>query len=262
MKLLEGKNALIFGVANDHSIAWGIARTMHEHGANLAFSYAVPALERRVRPLSEKVNAAFVEMCDVTQDDQIEAVFAKAASTWDRIDILLHAIAFADREELKGAYYETSRAGFHLALDVSVYSFTALARACLPLMTQGGSMMTITHYGGEKVMPNYNVMGVAKAALESSTRYLAADLGPQGIRVNAISAGPLRTLSAAGVSGFKRMYRHYPSLVPLRRQISLDDVGGAAVWLASDLSSAVTGEVLFVDAGFNILGVPFPEDTE
>ena len=262
MKLLEGKNALIFGIANDHSIAWGIARALHEHGANLAFSYAAPSLERRVRPLGEKVSAAFVELCDVTQDDHIQAVFAKTAATWERVDVLLHAIAFADREELKGAYYETSRAGFHMAMDISVYSFTALARAALPLMTQGGSMMTITHYGGDKVMPNYNVMGVAKAALEASTRYLAADVGPQGVRVNAISAGPLRTLSAAGVSGFKRMYRHYPSLVPLRRQISLEDVGGAAVWLASDLSSAVTGEVLFVDAGYNILGVPIPEATE
>ena len=262
MKLLEGKNALVFGVANDHSIAWGISRAMHEHGANLAFSYAGPALARRVRPLAEKVNAAFVQECDVAKDDHIEAVFAKAAETWEQIDVLLHAVAFADREELKGAYYETSRAGFHLAMDISVYSFTALARAALPLMTQGGSMMTITHYGGDKVMPNYNVMGIAKAALEASTRYLAADLGPQSIRVNAISAGPLRTLSAAGVSGFKRMYRHYPSLVPLRRQISLEDVGGAAVWLASDLSSAVTGEVLFVDAGFNILAVPSPEAIE
>jgi enoyl-[acyl-carrier protein] reductase I len=262
MKLLEGKNALVFGVANDHSIAWGISRAMHEHGANLAFSYAGPALERRVRPLAEKVHAAFVQECDVAKDDHIQAVFAKAAETWERIDILLHAIAFADREELKGAYYETSRAGFHLAMDISVYSFTALARAALPQMTQGGSMMTITHYGGDKVMPNYNVMGIAKAALEASTRYLAADLGPQGIRVNAISPGPLRTLSAAGVSGFKRMYRHYPSIVPLRRQLSLEDVGGAAVWLASDLSSAVTGEVLFVDAGFNILGVPTPEAIE
>ncbi len=262
MKLLEGKNALVFGVANDHSIAWGIARALHAQGANLAFSYASPALERRVRPLAEKVDAIFAEECDVAKDEDIEAVFAKTAESWDRIDILLHAIAFADREELKGAYYETSRAGFHMAMDISVYSFTALARAALPLMTEGGSMMTVTHYGGDKVMPNYNVMGVAKAALESSTRYLAADLGPKGIRVNAISAGPIRTLSAAGVSGFKRMYRHYPDIVPLRRHISLDDVGGVAVWLASDLSSAVTGEVLFVDAGYSILGVPIVEANE
>ena len=258
MKLLEGKHALIFGVANDHSIAWGIAQAMHAHGAKLAFSYAGPVLERRVLPLAEKVNAAFAEQCDVAQDDQIEALFVKAAEIWGRIDILVHAIAFAERDELMGAYYETSRAGFHLAMDVSVFSLTALARAALPLMTNGGSIMTLTSYGGDKAMPNYNVMGVAKAALEASTRYLAMDLGPHNIRVNAISAGPLRTLSAAGVSGFKRLYRHYPEVVPLRRQINLEDVGGAAVWLASDLSSAVTGEVLFVDAGYNILGAPHP----
>jgi enoyl-[acyl-carrier protein] reductase I len=262
MKLLEGKNALIFGVANDHSIAWGITRALHEHGANLALSYASPALKRRVVPLAEKVNAVFAEECDVAKDEDIDAVFAKVAKTWDQIDILLHAIAFADREELKGAYYETSREGFHTAMDISVYSFTALARAAAPMMTEGGSMMTVTHYGGDKVMPNYNVMGVAKAALESSTRYLAADLGSQGIRVNAISAGPIRTLSAAGVSGFKRMYRHYPDIVPLRRHIDLDDVGGVAVWLASDLSAAVTGEVVFVDAGYNILGVTSREVNE
>lgn len=260
MTLLEGKTALIFGVANDHSIAWGIARAMHEHGAKLAFSYASEPLERRVRPLAESVGATFVEQCDVSKDDQIDALFRKAESELGQVDVLVHAVAFADRQELTGAFYETSREGFHLAMDISVFSLTALTRAVLPMMRDGGSIMSLTYYGSQKVTPNYNVMGVAKAALEASTRYLAADLGERGIRVNAISAGPVRTLSAAGVSGFKRMYRRFADIAPLRRNISLEDIGGAAVWLASDLSSAVTGEVVYVDAGYNILGVPTLED--
>jgi enoyl-[acyl-carrier protein] reductase I len=256
MSLLEGKTALIFGVANDHSIAWGIAQAMHAHGARLAFSYAGEALERRVRPLAASLGSSFVEPCDVTQDAQIEAVFAEAGRRLGALHILVHAVAFANREELAGPYYNTSREGFRMALDISVYSFTALARAAAPLMTEGGSMMTLTYYGGEKVVPHYNVMGVAKAALEASTRYLAADLGPRGIRVNAISAGPVRTLAAAGVAGFKRMHRQFAEMAPMRRNITLEDVGGTAVWLASDLASAVTGEVVFVDSGYNILGVP------
>ncbi len=256
MKLLEGKTALIFGTANDHSIAWGIAQAMHEHGARLAFSYASQALERRVRPLAEKVNAVFIELCDVSQDEDIEAVFAKAADKLGTLDILVHSIAFANREELPGPFYETSREGFHIAMDISVYSLVALARAALPLMTKGGSILTLSYYGGQKVIPNYNVMGIAKAALEATTRYLAADLGPHDIRVNAISAGPIRTLSSAAVSSFKRMYRQFAAIAPLQRNITIDDIGGAAVWLASDLAHAVTGEVVFVDAGFNILGFP------
>lgn len=260
MKLLEGKRALVFGVANDHSIAWGIAKTMHEHGAELAFSYAAEPLERRVRPLAESVGSDFVEECDVSKDEDIEAVFARAKEELGTIDILVHAIAFAEREDLKGAFYETSREGFKKAMDISVYSFAALARAALPMMPEGGSMLTMTYYGSEKVAPNYNVMGVAKAALEATTRYLAADLGPEGIRVNALSAGPVRTLSAAGVSGFKRLYRQFADMAPLQRNITIEDIGGAATWLASDLSSAVTGEVLFVDAGYNILGAPMIEE--
>jgi enoyl-[acyl-carrier protein] reductase I len=256
MSLLEGKTALIFGVANDHSIAWGIAQAMHAHGARLAFSYAGEALERRVRPLAASVGSTFIEPCDVTRDDQIEAVFAEAGRRLGPLHILVHAIAFANRDELAGPYHNTSREGFRMAMDISVYSFTALAHAASPLMTEGGSMMTLTYYGGEKVVPHYNVMGVAKAALEASTRYLAADLGPNGIRVNAISAGPVRTLAAAGVAGFKRMHRQFAEMAPMRRNITLEDVGGTAVWLASDLSSAVTGEVVFVDSGYNILGVP------
>jgi len=256
MTLLTGKRALIFGVANDHSIAWGIARALHEHGAELAFSYASPVLERRVRPLAESVGSTFVELCDVTDDSQIEAVFAKAGERFKQLDILVHAIAFANREDLEGNFYTTGREGFRIAMDVSVYSFVALARAAQALMPDGGSMLTLTYYGGQKVVANYNVMGVAKAALEAATRYLAADLGPKGIRVNAISAGPVRTLSAAGVRGFKSMYREFAEIAPMRRQISAEDIGGAAVWLASDLARNVTGEILFVDSGYNILGVP------
>ncbi|MCK4693431.1 MAG: enoyl-ACP reductase, partial [Anaerolineales bacterium] len=207
MKLLEGKTALVFGIANDHSIAWGISRAMYDHGARLAFSYSSQTLERRVRPLAEEVDAVFIELCDVSQDEDIEAVFAKAANKLGTIDILVHSIAFANREELTGPFYETSREGFRMAMDISVYSLVALARAALPLMTKGGSILTLSYYGGQKVMSNYNIMGIAKAALEATTRYLAADLGPHDIRVNAISAGPIRTLSSAGVSGFKRMYR-------------------------------------------------------
>jgi enoyl-[acyl-carrier protein] reductase I len=259
MKLLEGKRALIFGVANDHSIAWGIAKAMHEQGAELAFSYAADALERRVRPLAESVDSNFVEKCNVTEDDEIEAVFSKAADELGTIDILVHAIAFAGREELEGNFHKTTREGFRMAMDISVYSFLALARASVPLMPEGGAMVTLTFYASEKVFPNYNVMAVAKSALESTTRYLAADLGPQGIRVNAISPGPVRTLSAAGVSGFKRMYREFPEIAPLRRHISPEDVGNSAVWLTSDWARNITGEVLFVDSGYNILGAFSPD---
>ena len=262
MKLLEGKTALIFGIANDHSIAWGIAKAMHAHGARLAFSYASPVLERRVRPLAEEVGAVFIEKCDVSHDEEIEAVFNRTADELGTIDILIHSIAFADRQDLAGHFYETSRDGFHLAFDISVYSLIALARAAVPLMNQGGSMLTMTANGGERVWPNYNVMGVAKAALEATMRYLAADLGPKDIRVNAISAGPIRTLSAAGVSGFKLMYRHFPSIAPLRRNITIDDIGETAVWLSSDMARSVTGVVLFVDSGFNVLGVPMIGEKE
>jgi enoyl-[acyl-carrier protein] reductase I len=255
-RLLEGKNALIFGVANDHSIAWGISRAFHQQGANLAFSYASEALERRVRPLAESVDASFMVLCDVSKDDDIQAVFRKAGQELGQIDVLVHAVAFANREDLMGDFHATSREGFRMAMDISVYSLIALANAALPLMTEGGSLLTMTYYGGQKVVPNYNVMGVAKAALEATTRYLAADLGRHGIRVNAISAGPIRTLSAAGVSGFKRLYRHFASIAPLGRNISINDIGSAAVWLSSDMAASVTGEVLFVDSGYNILGVP------
>lgn len=259
MKLLEGKTALIFGVANDHSIAWGIAEAMHTHGAQLAFSYSSPALKRRVRPLAESVDASFIELCDVARDEDIEKVFTKAADQLEKIDILVHSIAFANREDLIGRFHKTSREGFNVALDVSVYSFIALARAAMPLMPDGGSMLTMTYYGGQKVVPNYNVMGVAKAALEATTRYLAVDLGPS-VRVNAISAGPLRTLSAAGVSDYKLLLHHYASFSPLQHGLTIEDVGNAAVWLSSDMARSITGEILFVDSGYNIMGVNIPRD--
>lgn len=261
MDLLEGKNALIFGVANDHSIAWGIAKEMHSEGATIALSYAGKVLERRVKPLAESIGASFVEECDVTSDDQIENIFKKAGDELGTIDILVHAVAFANREDLLGRYSETSREGFRLAMDVSVYSFTALARAAHPLMKPGGSMVTMTYYGSQKAVPRYNVMGVAKAALEASVRYLAADLGPEGIRVNAISAGPVRTLAAAGIPGFKKMHRQFAQIAPLREGITPEDIGAAAAWISSDKAAKTTGEVLYIDSGYNILGLTVPEES-
>jgi len=260
MKLLEGKTALIFGVANDHSIGWGIAKTMHEHGAKLAFSYAVDALERRVRPLAESVGSDFVEKCDLSSDDEIEHLFKKVDSDLGPYDILVHAVAFADRDELMGDFHMTSREGFRVAMDISVYSFIAIARASIPFMPNGGSMLTLSYHASVKVFPNYNVMAIAKAALENTTRYLAVDLGPRGIRVNAISPGPIRTLSAAGVSGFKKLHREFANVNPLRSNVTSEDVGGAALWLSSDYAKNVTGEVLYVDSGYNILGVTVPTD--
>ena len=256
MGLLDGKNALIFGVANDHSIAWGIARALHEAGAEVGFSSIESLLDKRVRPLAASIGSTFVEPCDVQSDAEIARVFARWGETHDGLDVLVHALAFAKREDLSGAFVDTSRDGFALALDVSAYSLVALAREAKPLLHQGSSILTLTYYGAEKVVGNYNVMGVAKAALEASVRYLAADLGPAGVRVNAISAGPVRTLAATGIAGFKRMYGSFAEVAPLRTNITIEDVGRSALFLASDLSSAVTGEVLFVDGGFNIVGVP------
>jgi enoyl-[acyl-carrier protein] reductase I len=258
MGILTGKTALVFGLANDRSIAWGILKALHEHGATLGVSYAGEVLERRVRPLAEQLGISFVESCDVTSDEQIQQVADRAAAAFGQVDILVHAIAFANRDELSGPYYNTSRAGFHLAMDISVYSFTALAKAFQPILRPGGSLLTLSYYGAEKVSPHYNVMGVAKAALEASVRYLAYDLGRQKVRVNAISAGPIRTLAAAGVSGFKSMYRQFAEIAPLHENVTIEDVGGAAVFLCSDLSAKTTGEVLYVDSGYNILGVPEP----
>lgn len=260
MNLLQGKNALVFGLANDRSIAWGITKAFHDQGAAIGISYAGEALERRVRPLAESIGCSFVESCDVAKDEDIQRVAERAAQVFGQVDILVHSIGFANREELDGPYYNTSRAGFHLAMDISVYSFTAMAKAFQPLLRPGGSLLTITFYGSEKVAPHYNVMGVAKAALEASVRYLANDLGPQNIRVNAISAGPIRTLAAAGVSGFKQMYRKFNEVAPLHQGVTIEDVGNTAVYLCSDLAAKTTGQVVFVDSGYNIIGVPVVED--
>src|SRR5512141_239659 len=255
MGLLEGKTALIFGLANERSIAWGITQALHREGARIGISYAGEALERRVKPLAEQIQCKWVEECDVARDDQIAAVAEKAGKDFGQIDVLVHSIAFAGREELSGPYYNTSREGFKNALDISVFSFVALAKAFHPILRPGASLICMTYYGSVKVAPHYNVMGVAKAALESSTRYLAYDLGPEKIRVNAISAGPIRTLAAAGVGGFRDMYKHFADISPMRENITIDDVGNAAVFLASHLSAKITGEVLYVDSGFNTIGV-------
>jgi enoyl-[acyl-carrier protein] reductase I len=255
MGLLEGKTAMVFGVANQRSIAWGITKAFYDQGSTLALSYAGEALERRVKPLAEQVECTFVEPCDVTSDDEIQKVADKAAETFGQIDILVHSIGFANRDDLTGPYYSTSREGFHLALDISAYSFTALAKAFQPILRPGGSLLTLTFYASEKVFPNYNVMAIAKAALEASVRYLAYDFGGQGVRVNAISAGPVRTLAAAGVSGFKTMYRKFAEVAPLGEGITIEDIGNTAVYLCSDMASKVTGEIIIVDSGYNILGI-------
>ena len=259
MGLLDGKSALIFGVANDHSIAWGIAKALHAEGAEVGFSSVESLLERRVRPLATSIGSTFVEPCDVQSDAEIRRVFERWAETHDGLDILVHALAFAKREDLEGAFLDTSRDGFALALDVSAYSLVALTREARPLLHAGSSVLTLSYYGAEKVVANYNIMGVAKAALEASVRYLAADLGPDGIRVNAISAGPVRTLAASGIAGFRSLYGSFADIAPLRANITPDDVGRSAVYLASDLSRAVTGEIHYVDGGFNVLGVPTGE---
>jgi enoyl-[acyl-carrier protein] reductase I len=262
MGLLDGKKALIFGVANDHSIAWGIARALHDEGATLGFSSVESLIERRVRPLATSIGSTFVEACDVSSDEQLRAVLDKWKAEYGQVDVLVHAVAYAPREDLEGSFTETTRAGFAIALDVSAYSLVAMCREAVRagLFHAGSSVLTLTYYGAEKVVANYNVMGVAKAALEACVRYLAADLGPSGVRVNAISAGPVRTLSASGVRDFRKLYGTFAALAPLRSNISAEDVGRTALWLASDLSSAVTGEVVYVDGGFNVLGVPLVEE--
>ncbi len=259
---LQGKNALIFGVANDRSIAWGIAEELHRAGANLGFTYAGELLEKRVRPLAESVGSQFIEPCDVTSDEQVEKVFAAYKEKVGRLDILIHAVAFADREDLKDYFYTTSRKGFAMAMDVSVYSLVGMVRAALPLMEgRDASVLTLSYFGAEKVVKKYNVMGVAKAALEASVRYLAADLGPKGIRVNAISAGPIKTLAASGISEFRSMLKYHEKSAPLRRNVTQEEVGKAALYLSSPLASGVTGEIMYVDCGYNIMaGSPTEEE--
>lgn len=254
MKLLEGKKALIFGVANDRSIAWGIAQEFKKHGAQIALSYANDALKKRVEPLAEEVGADFTFEMDVTNDDHYEGLESKVKEHWEDFDILVHSIAFADRQDLKGQFVDTSRKGFQLACDVSAFSLVGLSQKLQSMMNNEGSVLAMTYYGSQKVVQNYNVMGVAKAALESSTRYLAEDLGAKGIRVNCISAGPIKTLAASGISGFRTLLSQVEEKAPLKRNVTQEDVGGNAVYLASDLSKGVTGQVLYVDSGLSILG--------
>ncbi|GLK54974.1 enoyl-[acyl-carrier protein] reductase I [Methylopila capsulata] len=257
--LLSGKRALVMGVANDHSIAWGCAKALAQAGAEIAFTYQGDALGKRVRPLAESVGSDLVLPCDVEDIASVDAVFAELKERWGGLDLLIHAIGFSNKNELKGRYADTSRENFSRTMVISAFSFTEVAKRAAELMTDGGSMITLTYGGATRVMPNYNVMGVAKAALEASVRYLAADYGPQGIRVNAISAGPVRTLAGAGISDARLMYEHQRRHAPLRRPITIEDVGGAALYLLSDLSSGVTGEIHFVDAGYNIISMPRPE---
>ena len=256
MGLLEGKRALIFGLANDHSIAWGIAQALHREGAVVGFSSVESLMEKRVKPLAARLDSPFVEPCDVQQDEDIRRVFAEWQDRFGTLDILVHAVAFANKDDLKGEFMSVSREGFLLAQDVSAYSLVALSREARPLMTDGGAILTLSYYGAEKAVANYNVMGVAKASLEACVRYLAVDLGKEGIRVNAISAGPVRTLSASGVSGFKKMHKLFEQISPMRRPLSIDDLGNAAVYLCSEMSRGTTGEIHYVDGGYNIIGVP------
>jgi enoyl-[acyl-carrier protein] reductase I len=257
--LLSGKRALIMGVANDHSIAWGIAKKLAEAGAELAFTYQGAALGKRVRPLAESLGSDFLLPCDVEDEASVAAAFAEIEQRWGTLDIVIHAIAFSDKSELKGLYANTTRANFQRTMTISCFSFTEIARRAAPLMKNGGSLITLTYGGSTRVMPNYNVMGVAKAALEASVRYLASDFGHQGIRVNAISAGPLRTLAGAGIADARLMFNYQKRHAPLRRTVTMEEVGGAALYLSSELGSGVTGEIHYVDSGYNIISMPQPD---
>jgi enoyl-[acyl-carrier protein] reductase I len=253
--LLAGKKALILGVANDHSIAWGITQMLKQQGASVALSYLNDALKKRVEPLAEEVGADFIFEMDVTNDAHYDEMVKLVELQWGKFDILIHSLAFADRADLKGRFYETSRAGFSMACDISAYSLISLTRSLKPLMNEGSSVIAMTYHGAQKVVKNYNMMGVAKAALEASARYLADDLGQDGIRVNCISAGPIKTLAASGISGFRTILKTVEENAPLRKNVTPSDVGGTAVYLASELSAGVTGQIIYVDSGFSILGL-------
>ena len=258
--LMKGKRGLIMGVANDHSIAWGIAQKLAEQGAELAFTYQGEAFGRRVKPLAEKVGAQLMLPCDVEDSASIDSVFAALADAWQSIDFVVHAIGFSDKNELKGLYANTSKENFIRTMVISCYSFTEVARKAAAMMNDGGSLLTLTYAGSVRVMPNYNVMGVAKAGLEASVRYLANDFGPRGIRVNAISAGPVRTLAGAGIADARHMFSFQQRNSPLRRTVSLQEVGGSALYLLSDLSGGVTGEIHYVDSGYHIVSMPSLEE--
>jgi enoyl-[acyl-carrier protein] reductase I len=258
--LMAGKRGLVMGVANDHSIAWGIAKALAAHGAELAFTYQGDALGRRVRPLAESTGSALTLPCDVEDVGSVDKVFETLKERWGALDFAVHCIAYSDRNELKGRYADTTRENFTRTMMISAFSFTEIAKRAAAMMPQGGALLTLTFGGATRVMPNYNVMGVAKAALEASVRYLAADFGPAGIRVNAISAGPVRTLAGAGIADARFMFNFERDHSPLRRPITIEDVGGAALYLLSPLSAGVTGEVHFVDSGYNIISMPHPDD--
>ncbi|MBV9825325.1 MAG: enoyl-ACP reductase FabI [Alphaproteobacteria bacterium] len=255
MGLMAGKQGLVMGVANDRSLAWGIAKALHDQGAQLAFTYQGDALGRRVRPLAESVGSNMVLEADVTSEASLDAVFDQLGSDWGRLDFVVHAIAFSDKNELTGKYVATSRANFLRTMDISCFSFTDICRRAAPLMTSGGSLLTLTYAGAERVMPHYNVMGVAKAALEASVKYLAVDLGRDNIRVNAISAGPIKTLAASGIGDFRYILKWNEYNAPLKRNVTIQDVGGAGVYLLSDLASGVSGEVHHVDCGYHVVGM-------
>ena len=252
MKLLEGKRGLVIGVANQRSIAWGIAEACHRHGAELAFTFLNEALEKRVVPLAESVNSKLILRCDVQNDEEIEQVFQTLKAEWGTIDFIVHSVAYANGDDLKERFAKTSREGFKLALDVSAYSLVAVTQRALPVMAPGGSILTLSYLGAAQVVPHYRLMGVAKAALEAAVRELAADLGPEGLRVNAISAGPIKTLAASGIADFRQLLGAFESRAPLRRLTTIEDVGSSAVYLVSDLAAAVTGEIHYVDCGFNV----------
>ncbi|MFA7275975.1 MAG: enoyl-ACP reductase FabI [Pseudobdellovibrionaceae bacterium] len=253
--LMAGKKGLIMGVANDRSIAWGIAKALHDHGAELAFTYQGEALEKRVRPLAAEIGSTIILPCDVTDESSIDSVFAELQSKWGKLDFVVHAIAFSDKNELDGLYLNTTRPNFLKTMDISVYSFTAVCQRAAPLMKDGGSLLTLTYYGAERVMPHYNVMGVAKAALEASVRYLATDMGRDNVRVNAISAGPIKTLAASGIGDFRYILKWNELNSPLKRNVTIEDVGNSALYLLSDLGAGVTGEVMHVDAGYHTVGM-------
>ncbi len=257
--LMAGKRGVVMGVANDRSIAWGIARACAAQGAQIAFTYQGEALEKRVRPLAESVGSPFVLPCDVTDDASVDAVFETLGREWGGIDFLVHAIGFADKQFLRGRYMDTPRGAFLQAMDISVYSFVSVAQRAVPLMKPGGSLLTMSYLGAERVTPHYNVMGVAKAALEASVRYMAADLGKAGIRVNAISAGPIKTLAASGIGDFRYILKWNQYNAPLERNVTIEDVGGAGLYLLSSLSSGVTGEVHHVDCGYHVVGMKNPD---
>jgi enoyl-[acyl-carrier protein] reductase I len=253
--LMKGKRGLIMGLANDRSLAWGISKALADHGAELAFAYQGEALEKRVRPLAAELGADFLIECDVANMDDLDRAFAELAARWPTIDFVVHAIGFSDKNELRGKFVDTSLENFLMTMNISAYSFVAVARRARAMMSAGGAMLTLSYYGAEKVIPHYNVMGVAKAALETSVKYLAADLGPEGLRVNAISAGPIKTLAASGIGDFRYIMKWNEYNAPLRRNVTIEDVGGAALYLLSDLASGVTGEIHHVDAGYNVVGM-------